>query len=301
MIDIKTIDAKFNYFYVQQITVLMSRSHPEKYRHNNREFSSIDDFEIIDKLGKGGYSVVYLVKHKSTGKKYALKCAMKFKKGKDRSERTRQEIEVLSDLRHRRIIRLKGWFEDDDNIYLVLQYLSGGDLSKYFRQDLPDKETTIKIMTQIINAVKYCHRKGIIHRDIKLDNILINKRMNIKLTDFGLCAIRSNNHEYFYDEVGTARYTAPELLSKEGYDESIDVWGIGVILFLLLTGKYPFDGSKRKSIFRRIRKKRLDYDKYNLEDDEVHLLKRLLCKNPRYRIQLDDITDAPWFNSGSSE
>ena len=123
--------------------------------------------------------------------------------------------------------------------------------------------------------------------------------MDIKLTDFGLCAIRENRKEYFYDEVGTARYTAPELLSGEGYDESIDVWGIGIILFLLLTGKYPFNGSKRKSIFRRIRERRIDYDKYNLDEDEVHLLKRLLCKNPRYRIQLDDIVDAPWFTSSS--
>ena len=103
---------------------------------------------------------------------------------------------------------MKGWFEDDENIYLVLQYLTGRDLSKYFRRNLPSHETAIKIIHQIVDAVKYCHRKGIIHRDIKLDNILINRHMDIKLTDFGLCAIRENNHEYFYDEVGTARYTA---------------------------------------------------------------------------------------------
>lgn len=279
----------------------MSRFHSKSsHRHNHGEFCSIDDFEILNELGKGGYSVVYLVKHKSTSKKYALKCAMKFRKGKDRSERTRQEVEVLSKLRHRRIIRLKGWFEDEDNIYLVLQYLSGRDLSKYFRRNLPSKETSIKIMHQIVDAVKYCHRKGIIHRDIKLDNILINKNLDIKLTDFGLCAIRENSREYFYDEVGTARYTAPELLNGDGYDESVDVWAIGIILFLLLTGKYPFDGSKRKSIFRRILKKRIDYDKYDLDENEIHLLKRLLCKNPRYRIQLDDITGAPWFSSGES-
>lgn len=279
----------------------MSRNHSKSHRHNDIEFSSIDDFEIINQLGKGGYSVVYLVRHKSTGKKYALKCVMKFRKGKDRSELARQEIKVLSDLRHRRIIRIKGWFEDDDTIYLVLQYLPGRDLSKYFRKTLPSKETVVKIMYQIIDAVKYCHRKGIIHRDIKLDNILINKNMDIKLTDFGLCAIRENSHEYFYNEVGTSRYNAPELLNGEGYNESVDVWGIGVILFLLLTGKYPFDGSERKTIFRRIRKKRIDYDKYDLTDDEVHLLKRLLCKNPRYRIQLDDITDVSWFSSHESD
>ena len=111
---------------------------------------------------------------------------------------------------------------------------------------------------QTVNALKYCHRHGIIHRDMKLENILINDRMNIRLIDFGLCAIRTDENDYFYDEVGTARYTAPEILEGGGYNESVDVWGIGIILFMLLTGKYPFDGSKRKSIFKRIMNKNID-------------------------------------------
>lgn len=123
--------------------------------------------------------------------------------------------------------------------------------------------------------------------------------MRVKLTDFGLCGIQSRDDGYFYDEVGTARYTAPELLEKEGYNESVDVWGIGIILFMLLTGRYPFDGSKRKSIFRRIRNKHVDYSRYNLSKEEVHLLKRLLCKNPRYRIQLEDIPNHQWFKKHS--
>ena len=275
----------------------MSSFHSKHKRNPEQEFHSINEFEKINELGKGGYSVVYLVRHKDTGKKYALKCAMKFKKGKDRSKRTRQEVEVLSDLKHKRIIGLRGWFEDDDNIYLVLQYISGRDLSKYFKNDLPARDVTAKILLQIIDALKYCHRRGIIHRDMKLENILINSRMSIKLTDFGLCAIQNRENQYFYDEVGTARYTAPELLEGNGYNESVDVWGLGIIMFMLLTGKYPFDGSKRKSIFKRIRNKHIDYSKYDLSKNEIHLLKRLLCKNPRYRIQLEDIPNHQWFTS----
>ena len=270
----------------------MSRS-----RSANGHFTHISEFEILDTLGRGGYSVVYLVKHKQTNRKYALKCAAKFKKGKDRSNRTRQEIEILSQLDHERIIKLKGWFEDRQNLYLVLEYLSGRDLSKHFRKNLPNKEFIIKIMTQIIEAVKYCHDKGIIHRDIKLDNILIDRDKNIKLTDFGLCIVKEKSSDRFYEEVGTVRYTAPELLNKEGYDESVDIWGIGVILFLLLTGKYPFNGSKRSSIFRRIRRKHIDYERYGLDEDEIYLLKRLLCKTPHYRILLDDIMKTQWFSN----
>lgn len=272
----------------------MSFKNTRTHRHSNKRFSGVDEFDFISELGKGGYSVVYLVKHKETGRKYALKCAMKVKKGKDRSDRTRSEIKILSSLNHNRIIKLKGWFEDIDTIYLVLEYLSGGDLSKYFKKQLPSKEIAIKIMYQIIEAIQYCHQKGVLHRDIKLENILLDHNMNIKLTDFGLAVFKEKN-EYLYDEVGTARYTAPELLTGNGYNESIDVWGIGVILFLLITGVYPFDGSNRKNIFTRIVEKRLDFDKYDLTDDERHLLKRLLCKNPRYRIKLYDITDTPWF------
>lgn len=263
-------------------------------------FNCIDEFEILHELGKGGYSVVYSVRHKDTGKIYALKCAMKYKKGKDRSDRTRMEIEILSELRHRRIIKLKGWFEDKNTIYLVLQYLPERDLSRFFRNQLPTKEQAVKIMRQIISALKYCHRKGIVHRDIKLDNILIDHDYKIKLTDFGLCAVKEDSNQYFYDEVGTARYTAPELLRGDGYDESVDVWGLGVVLFLLLTGKYPFDGSKRRSIFRRIRKKRLNYERYNLSEDAIYLLKRLLCKDPRYRIRLEDVTKTDWFKDDGS-
>ncbi len=286
----------------------MAGCHSKNHYKNHYKFHGINEFEILGDLGKGGYSVVRLVKHIKTGKKYALKCAMKFKKKKDShdrttykdiSERTRQEIEVLSDIRSSKIVKLYGWFEDEEYIYLVLEYISGKDLSKYFKKELPSKEVAKNIMKQIVDSVKYCHHRGIIHRDIKLENVLINQHMKIKLTDFGLSIVRECDDEYFYDEVGTARYTAPELLYGNGYDESIDVWGIGIILFMLLTGKYPFDGSKRKSIFRRIRKKRIDYGKYNLSRTETHLLKRLLCKDSRYRIQLDDISDHSWFYESS--
>jgi len=274
-------------------------SHHHNHNKNFKHFSNLNEFEFLSELGKGGYSVVNLVRHIETGKKYALKCAMKIRKGKDRSNRTRQEIKILSKLKHSRIISLKGWFEDKDNIYLVLEYLPEGDLAHYFKNDLPSKEETINIMCQIIDAIKYCHRKGIVHRDIKLENILIDENMNIKLTDFGLSIFKKGD-EKFNDEVGTPRYTAPEILTGEGYNEGVDIWGLGIILFLLLTGKYPFDGSTRKNIFTRIVEKRIDYSYYDLDSDEIHLLKRLLCKNPRYRIKLDAIEETSWFVTNSS-
>ena len=274
----------------------MSKHHKKIYKKIHHNFRNINEFEILGNIGKGGYSVVKLVKHKKTGEKYALKCAMKIRKGKDRTRKTRKEVEILYKLRHTNIIHLCGWFEDSEYVYMALEYIQGRDLSKFFKDVLPEKSVAKNIIKQVVRSLLYCHRKGILHRDIKLENILINTENKIKLTDFGLCKVKKYSDEYYTDTVGTARYIAPEILLNSGYDESIDVWGIGIVLFMLLTGEYPFNGSEKETIYRRIKHKNINYNNYDLTKTEIKLLKRLLCKDPRYRIQLEDITKNVWFN-----
>ena len=259
-------------------------------------FKSIDEFNFLEEIGKGGYSHVHLVENKKTGRRYALKCAARFKKGKDRSDRTYMEIKVLEKLKHKNIIRLKGWFEDKETIYLVLEYISGKDCSKFFKHSLPSKNQVKSIITQTIEALTYCHEKGIVHRDIKLENVLIDNKMNVKLTDFGLCAIKETQFDTFKTHLGTIRYSAPELIKGQGYNDSVDVWGIGVILFMLLTGDYPFNGSTKSSIFKRITNKRIHYSRYNFDKKEISLLRKLLQKDPEKRIEIEDILDDPFFN-----
>lgn len=269
-------------------------SEPKKVK--TPRFSSLEDFNVVSEIGKGGYSSVILSEHKETKRRYAIKCAFKMKKGKDRSERTRTEIKVLKKLKHDNIIQLKGHFEDDQNIYLVLEYISGKDCAKFFKNNLPGKTEVKFIMRQLIEAVMYCHSHGIVHRDIKLENILIDNNYKIKLTDFGLCGIKNNPDDIFSQSLGTVRYTAPEMLQGNGYNESIDIWGIGVVFFTLLTGTYPFDASVRENIFKRIKEKTIHYSKYNLERKEIKLLRLLLEKDPEKRIEIEDILDQPFFN-----
>jgi serine/threonine protein kinase len=268
---------------------------PETKKIKGARFNGMDEFNILSTVGKGGYSSVVLAEHKKTKRKYAIKCAFKIKKGKDRSERTRTEIKVLKKLKHPNIIQLKGTFEDSETIFLVLEYIPGKDCSKFFKTVLPSKAQVKFIMKQLVEAVMYCHQQGIVHRDIKLENILIDHDYKIKLTDFGLCGIKTNSDDIFSQSLGTVRYTAPEMLAGNGYNESIDIWGIGVVLFTLLTGSYPFDASEKENIFKRIKEKPIHYSKYELDRKEVKLLRALLEKDPEKRIEIEDILSHPFF------
>ena len=260
-----------------------------------KRFKSIEEFIFLEELGKGGYSHVHLVENKKTGRKYALKCADRFKKGKDRSDRTYIEIQVLEKMKHKNIINLKGWFEDKDTVYLVLEYIPGKDCSKFFKHTLPTKTQIKSIMRQLVESLMYCHEQGVVHRDIKMENLLIDDKYRVKLTDFGLCGIKESEFDTFDQRLGTVRYSAPELIKGGGYNDSVDIWGIGVIFFMLLTGDYPFNGSSKESIFARIKEKRVHYSKYNLAKSETNLLKLLLEKDPEKRIEIEDILDDPFF------
>jgi len=259
-------------------------------------FKNIEEFLIIEELGHGGYSNVYLAEHKKTGKRYALKCAFKYKKGKNKSKRTYMEIKVLQKLKHKNIISLKGWFEDDETIYLVLEFIKGKDLTKFFDNNPPSKEQIKFIFRQLIEAVLYIHNKRVIHRDLKLENVLIDEDLNIKLTDFGLCTIKKDEFSLFSTKLGTVRYSSPEMLMEDDYNESVDLWAIGIILFKLLTGKYPFDGSTKSKIFKRIQYKKIHWSKYYLERKEESLLRKLLKKDPYQRIEIEEILHHPYFN-----
>lgn len=275
----------------------MSRSKSSSHRlpRTMSKFKSVDEFIFIEEIGKGGYGIVNLVEHKETRKKYALKGAFKYKEGKDKTKRTYMEVRVLQKLRHQNVVKLYGWFEDEEVIYLVLEYIPGKDLGKFFKDKSPDRRTVKKIGKQVVKALMYIHRKNVIHRDLKLGNILIDNDLNIKITDFGLCALKQDEFDTFSSNLGTARFISPEMISGYSYNESCDVWSLGVVLFKLLTGKHPFNGSSKKSIFNRIEGQSIRWYKYELKRDEASLLKKLLRKDPYQRIELEDVIYHPFF------
>jgi serine/threonine protein kinase len=111
-----------------------------------------------------------------------------------------------------------------------------------------------------------------------------------------LCAVKESEFDLLHDTLGTLRYTAPELIKGEGYNESVDIWGLGVIFFMLLTGEFPFNGSSKESIFRRIQEKTLHFSKFGLSKNEISLLKSMLSKDPEDRIEIEDLLQHEYFN-----
>lgn len=196
-------------------------------------------------MGKGKFAEVRSAKHKITNKIVAVKTLNKTIMTEKQLERARCEIETLKLCQHPNIMSLYEIFENSEYIYLVLEHLSGGDLYSYLtkKHNLLSEKLVCKFVYSIGNAIYYMHSLGIIHRDIKPDNVVListDESSDVKIVDFGL-AILLGRQEYATDCVGTLCYTAPEILEGDKYDKSVDMWSLGVLTYLLLVGELPFN------------------------------------------------------------
>ena len=211
------------------------------------------------------------------------------------------EIELLKRLDHPNILKLYEVFQDEKRIYIITELCTGGELfdEVTIKRQLDELPAAI-IIQQIIAGVAYCHRQNVVHRDLKLENIMLDQRksMNIKLSDFGSAKIFSTQGETrLMDDVrGSAYYIAPEVLLSE-YDEKCDIWSIGVILYTLLAGRPPFEGSNELEIVKKVREGHYDLDIPELSKtsrEAKDLIMRLLAYEPSERITLDMAMEHRW-------
>ena len=258
------------------------------------------DFESLEdkSIGKGGFGSVWKVRHKVTKQIFAIKVINKESIVKQNMvEQTNREIEIMYKLDHPHIIKLYSHFEDDEDFCLIMQIASKGQLYTIIKRlKRLDQRTAAQYMREVLSAIKYLHTRNppIIHRDIKPENILLDQEGRCKLADFGWSNFDDGKkHRETY--CGTPEYLAPEMVTKSGHDESVDIWALGVLLFEMLTGRTPFNFTgDRIQLFNNIKSLRIVWT-----DDFPQLAKdlvgRILRLNPKDRLTIDQIMNHQWF------
>ena len=261
--------------------------------------NDINQYRIKEIIGEGMFGKVKLAIHLITNEKVAIKI---FDKGKIKSNKEKQyierEISILKKLNHYNIIKLYNIIEDENYIYLIQEYISDKELLNFIQtsEDLSEKDIC-RLYQQIISGIEYCHEMGIAHRDLKLQNILLNYKKDIKIIDFGL----SNNYDKDMDELlhsscGSPIYAAPEMIKGIEYRGlNTDIWSSGIILYLMLCKCFPFNDKNNSKLYQKILAGKFNIPN-NLSNDAKDIIIKLLKVNPQERIKLNDIKNHPWFN-----
>ena len=286
----------------------------QKYR-KQREKQSIRDYESLSIIGRGAFGEVHVCREKKTGDIVAIK---KIRKDvlvlKNQIIHTRNEQQFLSKVKSEWTVELKASFQEDDFLYLVMEFLPGGDLMNLLiKKDIFTEDEARFYTAELILAIESIHKLDCIHRDIKPDNILIDKNGHIKLSDFGLAKISDKifqkneeqvqerqTHRKNYSCVGTAYYVAPEVLNKQGYGQEIDWWSVGVIFFEMLVGYAPFFSKDTADVCYKI----LNWQRYLKIPDNIKVSKeaedliKKMINNPNIRLGkngADEIKAHPFF------
>eukprot|EP01035_Chromulina_nebulosa_P019090 gene19090-24918_t len=217
------------------------------------------------------------------------------------------EIKVLKSLNHPNIIKLEDYYETNDRIYMVMEVMNGGELFDYVVQKgtLSEAEASV-IVRKITSAVAHMHSLNIIHRDLKPENLLLTSKgpnAEVKLIDFGLAKIADENVAKSF--LGTKGYLAPEMLQRHSYDKAVDIWALGVIVFVLLCGCLPFDDDSSRIANESIAKKKftLRFPRWadNLSESAKDLLTKLLDVNPKTRYTAEQALRHPWVSGKEAQ
>ena len=271
-----------------------------------------DNYKIINKLGKGSFGSVYKVKNKITGEIRAMKIIRNTSINDSNGEANKKflkEIQVLKELEHPNIIKIFEYYIDNKYHYIITELLTGGELYETIIQFQKfNEKNAAYIMKQILSALNYLHSKGIVHRDIKPENILVqnnNKKnknwideIHIKLIDFGASNFFKEN-EILTLKVGSPYYIAPEVLNKS-YNEKCDIWSAGVVLYVLLTGNFPFVGKTSQKLFESIKTgkyKNTGKEWESISSQAKDLIKKMLELDTTKRISASECLKSPFITN----
>jgi len=255
-------------------------------------------YRRVKELGQGRFSQVVEVQNRDTGLHYAVKIINKNELKPEEKELLRTEIAILRLVQHPHIIRLEDVFETSATMYIVMELIKGGELFDNIvgRSRFTENEAR-QLIKPLVDAVAYLHSLGIVHRDIKPENILCGDKVHdVSIADFGLSKLVHPN-EVMTMPCGTLTYVAPEVLSMQGYHMEADMWSIGVIMYLVVRGRLPYDGDEQQAIVQRILHEPLDFSSgvwAHWSKCGVEFIQKLLEKNPDRRLTARQALQHPW-------
>ena len=265
------------------------------------------DYRMLKVLGRGAFSKVYQSQHR---KSKLLRCVKKIDKlnfTKSQNESIKNEIKILTEVNHPNLLKIIEYYEKDDSLYIVTEYLEGGELFDYItkRKHFTEKNAK-KIIKQVLKAISYMHNLNIIHRDLKPENIVFENApnseeeiSNIKIIDFGTSR-KVKREEILNTIMGTLFYIAPEVL-KQSYGLECDIWSCGIILYILLCGYPPFNGDGDEEVVNNISLGKiifLEEDWKGVSEGVRDLIRKMLIINPRERFTARECLEHRWFFEG---
>lgn len=260
---------------------------------------SLTDFDILRTLGTGSFGRVHLVQSKHNQRFYAVKVLKKAQVVKMKQvEHTNDERRMLSDVKHPFLITLWGTFQDWKNVYMVMDFVEGGELFSLLRKSGRFPNPVAKFYAaEVTLALEYLHSKNIIYRDLKPENLLLDRHGHLKITDFGFA---KRVPDKTWTLCGTPDYLAPEVVSNKGYNKSVDWWSLGILIYEMLCGYTPFwDSGSPMKIYENILKGKVKYPAY-VNADAQNLLERLITSDLTKRLGNlyggpQDVKNHPWF------
>ncbi|KAG8371034.1 hypothetical protein BUALT_Bualt13G0045000 [Buddleja alternifolia] len=259
----------------------------------------IGNYEVGRTIGEGTFAKVKFARNSETGQPVAIKILDKDKVLKHKmAEQIRREIATMKLIKHPNVVQLYEVMASKTKIFIVLEFVTGGELfDKIVNHGRMKENEARKYFQQLINAVDYCHSRGVFHRDLKPENLLLDAGGNLKVSDFGLSALSQQVRDdgLLHTTCGTPNYVAPEVLNDRGYEgATADLWSCGVILFVLLAGYLPFDDSNLMNLYKKISSAEFTCPPW-LPFGAGKLIARILEPNPEKRITIAEILEDEWF------
>ncbi|KMZ69303.1 CBL-interacting protein kinase 14 [Zostera marina] len=249
-------------------------------------------------LGEGNFAKVKLAENTYTGQMVAIKIIDKMMVFRDElMEQVVTEISAMNVLDHPNIVRIHEVSASKTKIFIVMEYVSGGEVLRNLNyRDRFNEQVSRKYFQQLIDAVDYCHERGIYHRDLKPENLLIDYKGDLKVTDFGLSAFHKPDI-FLTTACGSPQYIAPEVIAYKFYEGApVDIWACGVILYEFLAGKTPFEGNNLPSISRKIKLGKFEFPIWFTESQR-NLISKMLNPTYKQRIKMGDIFEDEWFKT----